>query len=624
MLSFLYPAFLLGALAAAVPIVLHLIKREAAPEVRFSAVHLLRRAPTEQSRWQRLREWLLLAARVAAILLLALAFARPYLAAHAGPGSTVTIVAVDTSLSMGAPGRFERARTLARAAVEEAPAGSFVGLLSFDDRPTLVVEPIAERATVLSAIDTLGPGFGATRYGPALARAQEAIPGTGRVVVVTDMQRAGWDHSERPSLAPGVEVRVVDAGADRSENLAVVGVQRSENGVIAVLRNSGTRDRETRARLVVDRRDASASRVRVPAGGTSDVAFPLPAGTPAVAVTIDDAGGWPGDNARHLVTGTRQGPRVIAVTERAGQGLLYLQRALAAAPDDARFRFESVTATGLSRALESGHGSPRISADSIAVVLIAGGRGFDRSARDAIERYVRGGGGLVVVAGPSLDPEAAAAIVGLDRTPRSLGGEADVRLAPVDTRHPVFHAFGLAASALGAVRFTRSWELGDEGWDVIARFTDGRAALVERHVEGGRVLLFASDLDLGWNDLPVHPAFVPFVHETLRYAAQVRAMPRELFVADAPSGSTRAPGIATVAGGRTVAVNVDPRESDPSRMDPAAFTAGLGPQRASSAADRSAEVREREASQRYWRYGLMLMLAALVCEGLLAGGYRFA
>jgi hypothetical protein len=59
-------------------------------------------------------------------------------------------------------------------------------------------------------------------------------------------------------------------------------------------------------------------------------------------------------------------------------------------------------------------------------------------------------------------------------------------------------------------------------------------------------------------------------------------------------------------------------------MDPGAFAAGLGPQRASGAADRVAEVREREASQRYWRYGLMLMLAALVCEGLLAGGYRFA
>jgi hypothetical protein len=229
-----------------------------------------------------------------------------------------------------------------------------------------------------------------------------------------------------------------------------------------------------------------------------------------------------------------------------------------------------------------------------------------------------------MLAGPSLDPEAAAALAGFSRAPGSRPGESNVRIAAVDTRHPVFQAFGPAAAALGGVRFTRAWDLSDEGWDVIARFTDGRAALVERRVERGRVLVFASDLDLAWNDLPVHPAFVPFVHETLRYAAQFRSTPHEIFVADLPAGAARTPGIATLPGGRTVAVNVDPSESDPTRMDPGAFAAGLGPPRASSAPDRVAAIQEREASQRYWRYGLMLMLAALVCEGLLAGGYRFA
>jgi hypothetical protein len=266
-----------------------------------------------------------------------------------------------------------------------------------------------------------------------------------------------------------------------------------------------------------------------------------------------------------------------------------------------------------------------MSVDWVAAVLVTAGRALDRSTRDALDRYVRSGGGLLVLAGPSLDPEAAAAVAGLARMPDARAGDGNVRLAPVDTRHPVFQAFGpAAAAALGGVRFTRTWELSDEGWDVIARFTDGRAALVERRVEGGRVLVFASDLDLAWNDLPVHPVFVPFVHETLRYAAQFRNTPHEIFVADLPVGAARTPGIAKLAGGRTVAVNVDPRESDPARMDPGAFAAGLGPPRASSAADRVAAMQEREASQRYWRYGLMLMLATLVCEGLLAGGYRFA
>ena len=77
-MSFLSPLFLFGALAAAIPIVLHLLRRETEARVKFSAVKLLKHAPVEAASRQRLREWLLLALRVAALLLLALAFARPF------------------------------------------------------------------------------------------------------------------------------------------------------------------------------------------------------------------------------------------------------------------------------------------------------------------------------------------------------------------------------------------------------------------------------------------------------------------------------------------------------------------------------------------------------------------
>ncbi len=78
-MSFLFPAFLLGALAIAVPIALHLLRRDVAPEVPFTAVRLLQRSPIARSRKRRLRDLLLLAARIVALLLLAAAFARPYI-----------------------------------------------------------------------------------------------------------------------------------------------------------------------------------------------------------------------------------------------------------------------------------------------------------------------------------------------------------------------------------------------------------------------------------------------------------------------------------------------------------------------------------------------------------------
>ena len=83
-MSFLYPIFLAGAVAIAIPIALHLLRRDVAPEVPFTAVRLLRRSPLEQTRRKRLRDLLLLLVRVAALLLLAAAFARPYFAAAAG------------------------------------------------------------------------------------------------------------------------------------------------------------------------------------------------------------------------------------------------------------------------------------------------------------------------------------------------------------------------------------------------------------------------------------------------------------------------------------------------------------------------------------------------------------
>src|SRR3954468_5135554 len=109
--------FLAGAAAVAVPIVLHLLKREPEARVKFAAVKLIKQAPVEYTDRRRIRELLLLALRITALLLLAVAFARPFVATGAAVGTTgVTVVALDTSYSLAAPGRFERAKQLARQA----------------------------------------------------------------------------------------------------------------------------------------------------------------------------------------------------------------------------------------------------------------------------------------------------------------------------------------------------------------------------------------------------------------------------------------------------------------------------------------------------------------------------
>ena len=56
---------------------------------------------------------------------------------------------------------------------------------------------------------------------------------------------------------------------------------------------------------------------------------------------------------------------------------------------------------------------------------------------------------------------------------------------------------------------------------------------------GGRVLVFGSDLNYRWNDFPLQPAFVPFIHETVRYLASPRTSRTEYLVGDLPGEQRR-------------------------------------------------------------------------------------
>ena len=147
------PLFLFGAVAAAVPIVLHLLKREPEPRVKFAAVALLQaRAGRTHTPRRRLRQIVLLALRVAA-----LRAARARLCAAlrpAGRGSaatrSATVIALDTSFSMSAPGQV-RAGAAARARSRGPVAGTTddVGVVTFADRAELVAPPSADRALAL-------------------------------------------------------------------------------------------------------------------------------------------------------------------------------------------------------------------------------------------------------------------------------------------------------------------------------------------------------------------------------------------------------------------------------------------------------------------------------------------
>lgn len=610
-MSFLVPAFLLGALAIAIPIVLHFLRRDVAPEVPFSAVRLISTSPVERSRRRRLRDLLLLAARVAALLLLATAFARPYVAGSASDAG-VYIVALDRSFSLGGPERFEDARRLAREALDDAPRGMPVALIAFDDRAD-VLAPAGSVADARAALDEVRPGFGGTRYEPVLARASElAAGGPGRLVVVTDLQRTGWDERRRAMLASPIALEVRDAGAPPA-NLAIADVRAEPERIAVSVRNAGP-VREARVRLAIDGREVASGSETIGAGetGTVTIRHRLPA-SGALTVSVDDPGGLPADDRRHLlVDRAGSASALIVAPPGASQAGFYLSRAIAVAA-------EEDPASGLSARVVP---APSVASlkpgqmDNVRVVVLLATRGLDRRAREELAARVRSGSGLLIAAGPEVEPAVISTIFGwkpalsADAEPRQ-----GVRLAASDLRHPVFRPFGPLLANLGQVTVQRAWTVEPEGWDVLARLTDGSPALLERREGQGRVMLFTSDLDRGWNDFPVQPLFVPFVIETLRYASAGAAGGRSYTIGQVPPGVPPEPGIHTLGDtGRLVAVNVDPGESLADRLTPAEFEGMIERVAVNAAPAAETRAREVESRQSLWQYGLLLMLVTLVVE----------
>ena len=622
-MSFLSPLFLVGALAAALPVVLHLLRREPEVRVRFAAVHLLQHAPVERADRRRLRELLLLALRIAALVLLAVGFARPFFAGDAaGRSGGVTIVALDRSLSLTAPGQFERAKELARDAIGRATSADLVGVVTFADTAEASAAPSADRAVPIAAIEAATPGPGGTSYRAALAAASAALDGRrGTIVVVTDLQESGWDAGDRVSLPESARIEIVDVGAP-PPNLALTAVRPSAGRLVAAVRNVGPQAREVRLQVRVDGRMAGEASATVGPGESTEVALPGARGGEAI-ISLDDPGGIQADNVRYLLleTAGRPGVLVVTTTGDAAREGFFLQHAIAAS-GPAGPVYQPAVVGGAQLA-----GWTRARLDAQSAVILLSTRTLDRRGRELLRAYVADGGGLLVAAGADIDGEVVADVLGSGISIASLTPpdgrqvRSGLSLAPVDSRHPVLAPFR-GGGSLGLVRFDRVRTLRGSSCQTLARFTSGDVALAECPVGSGRALVLASDLDNAWNDFPRHASYVPFVQEAVEYLAGDAPRAADYLVAGVPAGVPPVPGFATVTERpgttRRIAVNVDPAESNPGRLSPEEFLTAVTRLQAVARTGEPLRARQAEERQRIWQYVLGVMLAVMAFESVVA------
>ena len=539
-MGLLAPLFIAaGILALSVPIIVHLIHRERSETVAFPSLMFLRRIPYRSARRQKIRHWLLFVLRCLALILLAAAFARPFLSDESRTAAALTggrelVILLDRSYSMGYGDHWRRALAAAREAVDGVGSGDRATVILFAGEAQAANRTTSDRAALRAAVDSARPGSGITRYAGALKLARQFLDESPlprrEVVIISDFQRAGWTADEVTRFPSGTDVRTVNLSEREPANVMVAGVSfqrdvqegRERVLVTARLSNRGVNGvRRLPVTLELGGRDLQTQAVDLAPNGAAGVSFTpfnLPDGASRGSVRAGPDN-LPADNAFHFVLSPARTVSVLLLEPvgASSDQSLYLRRALAVG-DQPPFRVESRRVNQLTRADLPGR--------SVVVSLDAGIPAGD--AGRALAEFVSGGGGLVVALGQrsaaaTFGPEAAGLLPAragtvIDR-PTASGG----RLANLDVSHPVFEPFSAPRSGdFSSARFFRYRRVEIDtvvAPVVLARFDDGAPALLERRVGRGTVLLWTSSLDNFWSDLPLQPVYLPFVHQVAKRGA---------------------------------------------------------------------------------------------------------
>jgi hypothetical protein len=208
-MSFLTPLYLAGFLAVSLPLLFHLIRRSPTGQFPFSSLMFLSPSPPRLTRRSRLDNLLLLLLRAAALILLGIAFARPFLRSFAQldvselAGRRVVLL-VDTSGSMRRMGIWPQVLGKIDGVLDDLGPGDDVALYRFDsDVQALVAlddvtppDPRQKISQIRGAIASVDLSWAGSNLGEALITVADEVDSSGdaqsetirQIVLIGDLQ----------------------------------------------------------------------------------------------------------------------------------------------------------------------------------------------------------------------------------------------------------------------------------------------------------------------------------------------------------------------------------------------------------------------------------------------------
>lgn len=552
-----------GAALAAIPVILHLFFRQTPKHVVFPALRLVKERQKQSRKRLRIKNWLLLLARVALIALMAMALARPRLWSKTSLGDsevpTAMALVFDTSLSMGYTerdkSRLDEAKERARTLLERTHEASRVFVIdSAQPIAPAPLSPVAasKRLDGLQITAVNRPLNGGVQQ--AAKAVEEMDQPRKEIYVFTDLAATGWELGQKisqPSAetpakkktakaaetkkeeeeeSPEVATYVVRLSPEKPRNVAVVEAKPvsdfSAAGepmlVRAVLRSTGPASTRT-AQFYIDGVKRAQQTVELPENGEAAVQFQspkLPAGLHQGEIRL---GGEPdplgADDQRFFTVEVQSPLKVLVVADQSIDAdfvVEALDPAVLRASGNRPFPVDRVTSTELEKSVSA----PLEEYSTIFVLNVAR---LPEQVWGRLNRYLRNGGGLVVGLGDRVELDAwnqqAASLL-----PGTLGAIDDqskgfFTFGEADLTHPLFvsNTQDLLAE-LGRVPVYRYVKVKpNTGARTLLAYQNGEPALLERSFPGtkpGHVLFWTTALsrragntraerEATWTDFPL-------------------------------------------------------------------------------------------------------------------------
>lgn len=584
---------LLWGLVAAVPILLHLLRRRLSRTLQWGAMQFLRAAIARRAKQFQLWRLLLLCLRVAAVLAIAAALARPVLPGAAGDTAgravaaappTLWVFVIDASYSMRAvvdgQSRFELAQAAAADMARRAPAGDGFLLVKMSDRPETIIQTISYRVEeTIAEIDALESEDGGADLRATIVAVDMAVDDAVRdgwagpieVILLSDLQETTWGAKNRSPQRPGsrrtaaageIRYRVMDmAPRPVRDNATVVRIERDASGdpaddthqfLSTIEHTGGDPIGERLAQLVIDGSVALSQPFDLQPGDSRTLLWTtrLARGRHAVEVRIGkDA--LATDNIAGIVVDVSP---TISVAAFGSSPAASRYLALAAAPGgDGSVEVRTFDVSQL----------PRAEIGRFDLWVLCDPPPLGREAERRIDQHLGQGGGVVWWLGPRWQAGRGGNAVDAGSgeaeptawTAAEIATANEPRIDPLDYRSEIVQPFeSFPGAGLLSLPVFRYWilELGSSWQPGLAIGDAPLLATLETEGRGRQVLIATppgpgiagsepaggDDAAEAWNALIAWPSFVPLVQETIRWARADQSRKMAFLVGEPIAGQT--------------------------------------------------------------------------------------